>query len=72
MAQEKDLVEGLRKHALAHYTECGWDFLVECWEDKYILEVIQGAKTLAQAITKARVACMLLDEQRRAVENEIF
>ena len=35
-------VEEVKAHALAHYDEGGWDVIVECWDDAYIQEVLDG------------------------------
>lgn len=46
------LIEEVRAYAYAHYTEGGWDVLVECWEDADIAEAIAGATTLLGARRK--------------------
>ena len=34
----KTWIEHIRQHAMIHYTEDGWDILIECWDDAYINE----------------------------------
>lgn len=42
----------VKAHALAHYGEDGWDYVVEAWTDEDILNVIAkaGATTDVEAI----------------------
>lgn len=64
---EKDLmVERVRSYALAHYDEDGWDFIVECYTDEDILDVIHatGARTATQAVQAVLGVVRLLAEQR--------
>ena len=44
------LVVGVKKHALENYDSDGWDILVETYEDKEIVEVIEKCTDLACAI----------------------
>ena len=41
--------ERIRQHATVHYTEDGWDILVECWTDEYLNEIIGCSKTYEEA-----------------------
>lgn len=66
---EQVLIAAVRNHALANYNSNGWDYLVECWEDGDILEVIDGATSEKQAIAKAKKALAPLDERRREVRS---
>lgn len=61
---DRGLVEAVKRHALAHYNEDGWDFIVECYTDADLWEVIAGAKTEAAAVKKARAAARLLGDRR--------
>jgi len=65
-------VTAIREWAIAHYNRDGWDFLVECWEDKDIYEVIRGCRTPRSAIEKCRKALKPMAEKRRSVMNEVF
>ena len=47
-----DLVAAVKAHALANYEKGGWDYVVECYSDDDIKEVIGGARTPAGAIKK--------------------
>jgi hypothetical protein len=34
-AARQAVVNGVKAHALAHYTDGGWDVIVECWSDDH-------------------------------------
>jgi hypothetical protein len=59
-----ELVAAVRAHALTHYEEDGWDYVVECWEDAYLLDAIGNARTLKGAVAKVRRHVKDLDEVR--------
>lgn len=71
-ADRTHLVKAVKKHALANYETDGWDYLVECWEDKDILECITGATTEEQAIQACLETVKLMDERRREVQSDAF
>ena len=48
----EQLVAAVRQHAVAHYDEGGWDFVVEAWDDAKIVREIGEAFTPAGAIRK--------------------
>lgn len=66
------MVQKVREYALAHYDQDGWDYLVECYEDAEIAELIGDASSTPWAIERCRKVMQLLDEQRRSVMNEVF
>lgn len=66
---EQDLINAVRNHALANYNTDGWDYLVECWMDGDILECIDNATTVAQAIANVRDALAPLAEMRDEVRS---
>lgn len=66
------LVNAVRKYAIDHYEEDGWDYVVECWMDGDILEVIEDAETPAQAIKRVRAVIKPLDEYRRDIQASAF
>ena len=66
------LVAGVKAHALKNYESDGWDIVVECWSDDEILEVVEGANSVTAAIKRMKKEVSPVDEQRRAVRNEIF
>jgi len=66
---EQDLINAVRNHALTNYNTDGWDYLVECWMDGDILECLDGAETVAQAIANVRDALAPLAEMRDEVRS---
>ena len=72
MVKDQDLVDAVRAHALDHYNEDGWDYVVECWEDYEILSIVRGSKSESQAIRKVRKQVKVLSDYRDEVRAEIF
>lgn len=69
---QHELVKVVKDHALKHYDTpgMGWDFLIECYSDKDIAELIEGARTPAGAIKKAKVMASAHGEQRAATRED--
>ena len=65
----KTWAERLRQHATVHYTEDGWDILVECWTDEYINEIIGRAKTYEEAVIAVSEVLSAMDGYRQEVVN---
>jgi hypothetical protein len=68
----KTWVERLRQHATVHYTEDGWDILVECWTDEYINEIIGSAKTYEEAVIACSDMLAVMDGFRKEIQAEAF
>ncbi len=68
----KVLVEAVKAHALDHYEEGGWDYVVECFSDDEIAEDIGQARTVEGAIKKVKWHANLLGERRDEIQAEIF
>ena len=69
--KQKELVSGVRKHAMENYSK-GWDVLVECWSDKDILDEIGGARTVAGAIRKIAPIISAMKSRYDEIQAEIF
>lgn len=56
----------IRKHALEHYEQEGWDFVVECLDRDEMLNMIweSEAKTLWEAFVEVRDWARLQSERR--------
>jgi hypothetical protein len=74
--QMRGFVDAVKKYALEHYNEKGWDFVVETMEDDQIKDDIeQGglsgkkATTVEQAIAAVGEICELLDDRRRDIQS---
>lgn len=65
----KTWAERLRQHATVHYTEDGWDILVECWSDEYINEIISDCNTYEDAVITASEVLSVIDGFRQEVVN---
>jgi len=72
MTTKTELIAAVRKHAMDHYEEGGWDFVVECYEDRDIVEEIGDARTPAEAIANVAKIAGIRDERRREAMAEIF
>lgn len=74
MATNDEMVAAVKAHAEKNYSEGGWDYVVECWDDAEILSVIaeEHVSTVEAAVTVVGEIVGLLDERRRDVEAEIF
>ena len=70
--EEKQLVERLRKHALEHYEENGWDYVVEAFDDADVLEAIDDARDFDAAVASLGELVGLLDERRKEVQSTAF
>ena len=68
----KFMVKAVRKHALAHYEEDGWDYIVECWSDDEIIEVIRQCHTEAGAIQKMKEEIAPLAAYRADIQGTAF
>jgi hypothetical protein len=49
---DDQLIAAVRDHAREHYDDGGWDYVVEAWDDAYLLEQLGWTDTLAGAIRK--------------------
>ena len=62
MPSEKELIDAVRAHALANYN-------VECWEDKDILDCLDGVTEVTEAIDAVRDALAPLNDMRSEVRS---
>lgn len=72
MTLEQQMVAAVRKHALEHYNEDGWDYVVECWSDEDIVDQIDLYGTEENAIEMVEEVVKVLDDRRKDVMAEIF
>jgi hypothetical protein len=64
-----ELIRAVRDHAERNYNFDGWDYLVECWDDDYIAEIIGDAQTEKSAVAACKRVVRMLDERRREIMN---
>lgn len=62
-----ELIRAVRDHAERNYNSDGWDYLVECWDDDYIAEIIGGAQTAKAAIAACKRVVRTLSEHRSEI-----
>jgi hypothetical protein len=66
------LIDGVKAYAQAHYTDGGWDVIVECWDDAQIYEATKTSRTINGAVTNSTLsACVDVwaDQQADAVNS---
>jgi hypothetical protein len=51
-APTQDLINAVKTYALDHYTDGGWDVVVETMDDHDIVNVIAGCSTLKEALAE--------------------
>ena len=64
----KDLIEAVKAHARNNYEQDGWDYLVECYSDKEIAELIGKARTVKGAIKKVAEVMKAKDDYRSEIQ----
>lgn len=68
----KKLVDAVRAHATENYEEGGWDYVVECYSDDEIAELIDANMTEAEAIKAVGEIVGILNERREDVQGWAF
>jgi hypothetical protein len=68
------LVTAVKRHAAANYEQDGWDFIVECYTDAELAELIVElrATTEGAAIRKVGELMKIKDERRKEIEATIW
>lgn len=68
------LVAHVKAHAQAHYTDGGWDVIVECWEDDQIAKVLRedDANTPAKAIASFKPVVDVWADRQADARNSRF
>ena len=66
-----EIVKAVRKYAMDHYEEDGWDYVVECWDDSDILKHAAGC-TVEQLICKIGDIVGTCDDYRQDIMAEAF
>jgi hypothetical protein len=63
------LVEGVKKHAIKHYEDGGWDYVVETMDDEDIADLIGFARNITEAIRNVGNEVHLLHERREDIRE---
>lgn len=66
------LVAAVMQHAEKNYEREGWDYVVECYSDEEIADIIKTARTPAGAIKMMRAQVKHRAEYRDEIRAEIF
>lgn len=71
---ERTLVDAVKRHAIEHYNESGWDFIVECYEDREIALELRRRQllTVDTAIADFAETAKVKAEARREAQSETF
>lgn len=68
------LVKAVRAHALAHYEQDGWDYVIECFSDLDIARELReaGVATEQDAIEVMHTLVKLFADRRNDVRSTIW
>jgi hypothetical protein len=69
---EANLIAQVRQYAADHYTDGGWDVLVECWDDSDIADAIGKATTLRGALRKLSAVIDVYSDHQANARNSTF
>jgi len=64
-----DITTAVKDYALAHYATDGWDYVVECYSDAEIADVIKTARTAAGAIKMMRAQVKPRADYRKEIAS---
>ena len=71
MDTKQEMIDAVKAHALCHY-EDGWDFVVECYDEKDITDVIGKARTCAGAIKKMKSEVVFVNRHAKEIRTTTF
>jgi len=66
------LVDAVKRYALEHYTDGGWDVIVECYDDEMIANLIEGATTPEEAVAMADNVVQVYADRQADARNSAF
>lgn len=72
MTFRTEWIRAIRIHALAHYNENGWDYLVECYSDEDILVAMKDARNYDEALRYVSEVVELMNERRTEIQSEAY
>ena len=69
-----ELIAAVRAHAETHYERNGWDFVVECYSDNDIAEILADRQITSKraAIKEIGAGVRLQNERRTEIEGTAF
>lgn len=69
---DNPLVAQVRQHAEDHYTDGGWDVIVECFTDEELAELIGEAATFEEALATVSVPVSVWADRQADARNSAF
>lgn len=72
MTTQDEMVKAVKAHAKANYEQDGWDYIVECYSDDEIVELLDGAETVYEAIATVGSVMKDKDDYRKEIEATAF
>lgn len=66
---KNELVKAVKAHAVDNYETGGWDYLVECYSDAEVAELIGRATTVKGAIKKVAEVMGIKDDYRKDIQG---
>ena len=72
--QMKAMVQAVKKWAEDHYSDDGWDYIVECFSDEDIQEALEAenVSTTCEAIHTMKQLVKVMDGRRKEIMAEVF
>lgn len=67
-----ELVQAVKDHALANYEADGWDFIVECYTDEELAELIGKVRSVKSAIAKCRSVVKTQADHRSEIQATAY
>lgn len=67
--KQQELIAAVRAHALKHYTQGGWDYVVESWGDAEILAAIGTTTSVKHAIKAVHAEVRQMDDYRTDIQG---
>jgi len=64
-----ELVKAVKQHAVDNYESDGWDYLVECYSDAEVAELIGKCRTVAGAIKKVGKVMKIKGDYREDIQG---
>jgi len=65
-------VLAIKAHAIANYEIDGWDYVVECYDDAQIADIVKTARTEKGAIRMMRAQVKPRADYRADIQGERF
>jgi hypothetical protein len=71
-AARQAVIDGVKAHALEHYSDGGWDVVVEAWSDDQILDATRGSRTVNGAVKMLSAVVDVYADKQADAKNSAF